>query len=233
MYSKQSVTKAVNEMNARRTYYAPKAVDEIKMAISAGNRKIGRVMNVSLPPVLTCANCKECMFYCYDIKACLQYPNTVIDARVRNLAVLIKNRDEYFRRIDEKMTRRRKNKFFRWHVAGDIVDIDYFDRMIKNARKHADFVIWTYTKNYKVVNEWIAKNGRDAIPANFHIMFSKWDGLKMENPYNMPVFACRMKDGNKDPMPWETMYKCPGNCDICKAARRGCMAGENTFADEH
>ena len=233
MYSKPSISKVVNEMNARRAYYAPKAADEIKMTISTGNRKIGQVMNVSLPPVLTCANGKECMFYCYDIKACLQYSNTVIDARVRNLVILIKNREEFFSRIDKKMSRRRKNKFFRWHVAGDIVDIDYFNRMIENARKHADFIIWTYTKNYAVVNAWIAENGLDAIPSNFHIMFSKWDGLKMDNPYNMPVFACKMKDGNKDPMPWEIMHKCPGNCDICKATERGCIAGENTYADEH
>ena len=233
MYSKESIQKAVNLMNARRAYYAPVAVDQIKMSISAGNRKIGRVMNVSLPPIVTCPNCAQCMYYCYDVKACLQYPNTVIDARMRNLSILLKDRDEYFRRIDAAMSRRRKNKYFRWHVAGEIVDIDYFSRMIDNARRHPDFIIWTYTKNYSVVNEWIKENGRDAIPSNFHIMFSKWDGLKMENPYNMPVFACKMKAGNVDDMPWEIMYKCPGNCDICKAAGRGCIAGENTYADEH
>ena len=234
MYTKQSISKVVNEMNARRTYYDPKAVDEIKMTISTGNRKIGQVMNVSLPPLLTCANCDKCALYCYDIKACLQYPNTVIDARIRNLVILLKDRDEFFSRIDRKMSRRRKNKYFRWHVAGDIVDIDYFDRMIENARNHPEFIaIWTYTKNYDVVNAWIDKHGLDAIPKNFHIMFSKWDGLEMKNPHGLPVFACKLKDGNRDPMPWETMHKCPGNCDICKKAGRGCIAGEDTYADEH
>ena len=149
MYSKQSISKVDNLMAARRAYYAPIAVDHIKMAISTGNRKIGRVMNVSLPPIMTCANCKECKYLCYDVKACLQYPNTVIDARIRNLSVLMKDREEYFARIDAAMSRRRKNKYFRWHVAGDIIDSDYFDRMIKNAQHHPDFVIWTYTKNYK------------------------------------------------------------------------------------
>ena len=233
MYSKESIKKVVSLMNARRAYYAPISVDHIAMAISKGNRKIGRVMNVSLPPIMTCANCAECMLYCYDIKACLQYPATVIDARIRNLSILLKDRDDYFNRIDVAMSRRRKNKFFRWHVAGDIVDIDYFDRMIYNARRHPDFVIWTYTKNYKVVNAWIDANGRDAIPANMHIMFSKWDGMPMDNPHNMPVFACRMKDGNKDAMAWDTMWKCPGNCDVCKAAGRGCIVGECTYCDEH
>ena len=233
MYSKESIKKVVSQMNARRAYYAPIAVDNVKMAISAGNRKIGRVMNVSLPPIITCANCKECMYYCYDVKACLQYPNTVIDARMRNLSVLMKDREEYFARIDKKMNARRKNKFFRWHVSGDILDIDYFDRMVKNSRMHSDFIIWTYTKNYRIVNEWIAKNGRDALPKNLHIMFSKWDGLKIDNPYNMPVFACKMKNGNIDNMEWDKMYKCPGNCDACKSCGRGCIGGENTYCDEH
>lgn len=219
-------------MNARHTYYAPIAVDQIKMAISKGNRKIGRVMNVSLPPILTCANCSQCKYLCYDVKACLQYPNTVIDARIRNLSILIKDRDEYFHRIDEAMNRRRKNKYFRWHVAGDIVDVDYFDRMITNAKSHPDFIIWTYTKNYRVVNEWISAHGRDAIPANFHIMFSEWRGLEMINPYHMPEFRVVFKDDAVKPDPRENHY-CPGNCDVCKAMHRGCVAGETTYCNEH
>ena len=55
----------------------------------------------------------------------------------------------------------------------------------------------------------------------------------MKNPYNMPVFACRMKNGNIDNMKWDAMYKCPGNCDVCKACGRGCIAGEDTYCDEH
>ena len=232
MYSKESIKKAVDLMNARRTYYAPIAVDHIKMAISTGNRKIGRVMNVSLPPILTCANCKECKYLCYDVKACLQYPNTVIDARVRNLSVLMKDRNEYFARIDAAMSRRRKNKFFRWHVAGEILDVDYFNRMIENARRHPDFTIWTYTKNYSVVNAWIKENGRDAIPANFHVMFSEWRGLDMVNPYKMPEFRVVFKSDAIKPDPKKNHY-CPGNCDICKASGRGCIAGETTYCNEH
>lgn len=233
MYSNESIKKVIDQMKARRAKYAAIPADQIKLCISTGNRKIGRVMNVSLPPIMTCANCKECKHYCYDVKACLQYPNTVIDARIRNYSILEKNRDEYFARIDAAMNKRKKNKFFRWHVAGDIVNIDYFDRMVQNARKHADFIIWTYTKNYTIVNTWIQQHGKEALPSNFTVMFSKWDGMPMVNPYNMPVFACRMKNGNKDPMPWETMHKCPGNCDVCKAAGRGCVVGENTYCDEH
>lgn len=229
MYSKDTIRNCVRQLKAATEHYIQigSAGHCVKMAISKGNRKIGRVMNVSLPPILTCSNCKECMHLCYDIKACAQYPDTVIDARARNLAILRLDRDDYFARIDAAMNRRKKNKFFRWHVAGDIVDIDYFDRMVENARKHQDFIIWTYTKNYAIVNEWIAKNGQ--LPENFHVMFSEWRGLKMDNPYNMPEFRVVFKTDAIKP----TGHYCPGNCDVCKATGRGCIAGETTYCNEH
>ena len=235
MYSKNSLFKVIALLTAAHAVISEMKLSDIKMCISTGNQKIGRVMNVSLPPIITCNNCKECKHYCYDVKACLQYPNTVINARARNYEILIKNRDEYFRRIDLAMSRRRKNKFFRWHVAGEIIDYDYFDRMINNARLHSDFVIWTYTKNYTVVNEWIRTNGKNSIPANLHIMFSEWDGMPIDNPYGMPIFTVKMTAGNKNHAPefFNGLYKCPGNCDICKKLRRGCLIGEDTFADEH
>lgn len=227
-FSFDSIRKVLRIANEFKRDYMGRDLASVKMCISSGNRKIGRVMNVSLMPVMTCGNCKECKHFCYDIKACLQYPNTVIDARMRNTVLLLRNRDEYFHRIDVAISRRRVNKFFRWHVAGEIVDIDYFTRMCDIARKHSDFTFWTYTKMYDIVNAFIDANGRDAIPSNFHIMFSEWKGLPMNNPHDMPVFMCRFPD---DPVP--NAYRCPANCDVCKASGRGCIAGETTYNDLH
>ena len=74
-----------------------------------------------------------------------------------------------------------------------------------------------------------------AIPDNLHIMFSKWDGLPMSNPYKFPVFACRLKNGNVDTSDdwFAKTFKCPGNCDICKEKKCGCIGGRDTYADEH
>ena len=235
MYKLETLNKVIADMNACRRKYEAIPVSAIPLCISAGNRKIGRVMNVSLPPVLTCPNCRECRHFCYDIKACVQYPETVIDARIRNYMVFKKDIDEYFRRIDAALSRRKKNKYFRWHVSGDILSLDYFSRMVETARRHPDFKFWTYTKNYTVVNEYCRLYGRDSIPGNFSVMFSEWDDMPLDNPYVFPVFSCRLKAGNKNhPADYfESLYRCPGNCDVCKAAGRGCLAGENTFADEH
>lgn len=230
MFTKESISKAKTSLAQRIRFYRDLDVSQYAICISKGNRKIGRVMNVSLPPILSCANCSECQKLCYDIKAVLQYPNNVADARARNMALLLADRDEYFNRIIAAIKRRRKNKFFRWHVAGDITDIEYFDMMVKIARMFPDFIFWTYTKNYTVVNAWLAAHGgRDALPGNFAVMFSEWRGMPMANPYNMPVFGVVF---NGEAWP-EGVHHCPGNCDACIKAGRGCVVGETTYCAEH
>lgn len=235
MYSKETIKKVLGNARELEKEYKVMNLSDVVICISKGNRKIGRVMNVSLMPVMTCANCKECKFYCYDIKACLQYPHNVLTARVRNTVIAKKDLSEYFRRIDDAVSRRRTNKFFRWHVSGDILNMEYFKGMLEIARKHPDFIFWTYTKNYSVVNAYCDEYGKDAIPNNLSIMFSEWDGMPLINPYEFPIFTCKMKNGNKNRTAesFKGMHKCPSNCDICKANHRGCPYGESTYADEH
>lgn len=241
MFRKETIAKMLKRYAELKAYYEEMPLDELNrvMSISDGNTKIGKALNVSLMPIVTCANCNECKYYCYDIKACCgPHWQNVINARVKNTVLMQRDIKAYFDRIDDKLTRRRKNKFFRWHVAGDIVSMEYFEYMVKLANDHKDFVFWTYTKNYSIVNEYVKNHGNDrlkAIPANFHIMFSEWDGLKLDNPYNFPFFTCRLKDGNKNHSYeyFEQFFNCPGNCDICKANNTGCIAGMNTYIDEH
>lgn len=223
-YSIETLKRLMTAFKECIAKYENQAAADIKICISKGNRKIGRAMNVSLPPVISCSNCSECKHFCYDIRSCIQYANTVIDARVRNWMILNKDRDLYFSRIDDACSRRKSNKMFRWHVAGDIVDLDYFIRMVKIAVNHPDFVFWTYTKNYAVVNEYCRKYGKASIPGNFSVMFSEWKGMPIDNPYNFGEFRCLYLD---EEIPANTYY-CPGNCDICKASGRGCIVNENT-----
>ena len=213
-------------MGMKFGYYDSFDVGDIALCISDGNVKIGRVMNVSIPPILSCGNCGECMKICYDIKACCQYPNTVIDARIRNWSVLKRDRNEYFDRIDKAICRRRKNKYFRWHVAGDIIDADYLDNMVRIARNHPDFTFWTYTKMYDIVNGYL--DDGNEIPDNLTIMFSEWRGMPMDNKYGFPEFRVVFKDEE----PPKGFY-CPGNCDACKAKRLGCIGGHTVYCKEH
>ena len=223
-YSIESIRKCVKLLKDAVARFMAMDADDIKLCISKGNSKIGRALNVSLPPILSCGNCKECKHFCYDIRACLQYSNTVVQARARNFALLLKDRDRYFQQINDACSRRRANKMFRWHVSGDIIDLDYFVRMVEIARKHPDFIFWTYTKMYSIVNEYCDVYGRDSIPENLSVMFSEWRGMPIVNPYNFGEFRALYAE---ESIPAETYY-CPGNCDICKASRRGCIANENT-----
>lgn len=236
MFKPESLKKFQAKALEKIMEYDARDVEDIPLCISRGNRKIGYVMNVSELPKFTCGNCGHCLPYCYDIKACLQY-ETVMDARARNTVILRKDRNSYFRRIRNAIKRARKCRMFRWHVGGELPDIEYFSEMVNIARENPEWTFWTYTKMYWIVNKYCAEHGgtRECIPENLHVMFSKWDGVPMSNPYGFPEFLCKLKEGNKDTTEeeFQRIFKCPLNCDICKRTHRGCVVGETSYADEH
>lgn len=231
IYSEKTLAKFRENVKNLVFQYNEKNVSDLHVIISKGNRKIGHTMNVSLLPIFTCANCKKCMEYCYDIKACIQYKN-VIKARVNNTVMVKKYMNEYFAQIEKAIQKRRKNFFFRWHVSGDIINEEYLDNMVRIAKKYPHFTFWTYTKNYTCVNNYVSKHGNNrkkAIPANLSIMFSEWQGLPMENHYNFPVFVCIMPDEKFR----KGYYKCTGNCNDCIANKTGCVAGKSSQVGLH
>ena len=232
MYTCEGLRKYKEAMARAIGEYDAVPVELLELCVSTGNKKIGKVYNVSLPPAFTCGNCAECFKYCYDIKACLQYKNVTL-ARAKNYSILKRDFVAYWDKLRAKMGRKRKNKYFRFHVAGDITSAEYLAEMVKTARMFPEWVIWTYTKQYDLVNEFVRSHGGSrskAIPKNFKIMFSEWRGMPMPNPYKFPVFRCVFRSIEKPPKGW---WKCPGNCDECKRLNRGCIAGENTWVFDH
>lgn len=64
--SDRSISKVVNNWSEyKRVNFGN---DEINIHISGGNIKLGAIMNVSLPPVVTCHNCGSCKNYCYAVR---------------------------------------------------------------------------------------------------------------------------------------------------------------------
>lgn len=230
MFTKEALRKYNTVMWETIETYNRVSLDETKLCISEGNSKIGRVLNISTPPVLTCPNCAECTKLCYDIKACLFRPE-VMRARARNFSILVRDRNRYFDAIKERLKHRRKRKFFRWHVGGEIIDIDYFNRMVEIARDFPDWKFWTYTKNYAIVNQWINNHGksRSAIPRNLTVMFSEWKGMEMINPYGLPEFRVIFA-GESAP---DGARICPGNCEHCIEHNCNCVRGETVYCHEH
>ena len=228
MYKKETLKKILSLLVTLVNMYMSRKYETLRLHISTGNKKIGRTHNFSMAPGLSCINCTECINYCYDIKACWQYEN-VRNARAENLAMMRMDMDATFRQIDDYISRKRRNKYFRWHVSGDILSIEYFNYMVQIARRHPDWLFWTYTKAYGYVNAWIKEHGRDALPDNLSVMFSVWNGMQCPNPYGMPTFTCIMPDMKPDPDAWT----CPGNCQACIASGHGCPHGESSQVDLH
>lgn len=225
-YSKKSLASYMEQCNKWFHFYAALPVEELKLCESKGNRKVGLTFNYSLAALLTCGDqCRVCQGECYDIKAALQYGN-VMKARIRNTVLALLHPAEYFRQIDESLSRKRSNHPVRFHVGGDIPNYSYLCSMIELAKKHSNRFFWTYTKKYALVNRWIAENG--PLPSNMVITFSKWDGLEMDNPYGLPEFFA-VEKGERP----EGMFHCPGNCQHCIAAKCGCVGGQSSYIEKH
>jgi hypothetical protein len=191
----------------------------LKVSISKGNDKMGFIKSVSLPPVTTCPNWRKCLnekgkLICYAVR---MYKNkargNVGRAWDRNLSILQADRDNYFIQVKAAAMLER---FFRWHVSGDIIDADYLDRMVKLARECKQTTFMAFTKNYAVVNEYF-NNHRQ--PRNLKIIFSlPFNGSSVDNPHKLPTAAVILK-GSEPADNWKI---CGGNCQECACRGVGC-----------
>ena len=197
------------------------------ICISDGNSKLGKIPSVSLPAVVTCRPC-ECHSKCYARKLERLRP-AVRNAYQRNLDTLNNDPVTFWREVEASIM---MSRFFRFHVSGDIPDMDYFNHMVEIAERNEHCQILCFTKKFEIVNEYLADNW--AIPDNLHIIFSAWDNLPVDNPYNLPVAYVRFRGGRTD-APADAAI-CPGNCSECAITDGGCWTlkqGESVVFDEH
>ena len=199
-----------------------------KISISPGNAKMGAIPSVSLPACITCNPSAPCFAKCYAAKMERIYTNTR-NAYARNLDILQADAGAYWLQVEAAaMTAR----FFRFHVSGDIPNIEYFIQMVKTARSLPDTKFLAFTKQYEIVNLYMNTFGADAIPQNLKIIFSNWGAWKCENPHNMPTCEIILK-GSEPARKWKI---CGGNCTVCACAGIGCWElkkGETIAIYEH
>lgn len=198
----------------------------LKLSISPGNKKMGYIPSVSLPPVITCANGCACARKCYAAKLCRIYP-TVKAAYQRNYELLNGDEREYWRQVRDVVS---VSKYFRFHVSGDIVNIDYFAEMVTTARLYPGCDILAFTKKYYIVNRYIDLFG--PLPKNLKIIFSEWPGMEMNNKYDLPVAHVIFK-GETPADDWKI---CGGNCSECACRGVGCWTlngGDHIAFYEH
>lgn len=198
-----------------------------KVKISKGNSKLGAIPSVSLPSVTTCRQC-ECNTKCYARKLERIRPN-VANAYKNNLEVLQSEPDVYWREVKAAVM---LSRFFRFHVSGDILNLEYLIQMVEIARENPHCEILCFTKKYEIVNMYLNTFGK--LPQNLHMIFSGWIGLEMANPFNLPEAHVRYRDGSTTAR--EDAIECGGNCTECAMTEGGCWTlknGEQVVFNEH
>ena len=176
----------------------------LKVTISHGNKKMGAIPSVSLPPVVTCHNCETCAKKCYAVKLARIYKN-VRQSWEHNFDALRADRDAYFMQVKASAM---VSGFFRFHVSGDIVDMDYLDRMCKLARECKKTEFLAFTKNYRDCNTYFVNHRK---PRNLHLIYSlPFDGAIIENPHEFPTARVILK--GQEPKAADKV--CGGNCTV-------------------
>lgn len=195
---------------------------------SPGNSKMGAVPSVSLPSHATCRVC-DCWHKCYANKLERLRPR-VMKAYQHNLDILRRDKETFWREVDGQI---KMSTFFRFHVSGDIPDMDYLDRMVKVAIDNPHCQILCFTKRYEFVNAYVETKGM-IIPINLHLVFSGWPGLEMKNPFHFPEAHVLFRNGTTTARAGAKV--CGGNCTECAITDSGCWVlkhGEQVVFHEH
>jgi hypothetical protein len=156
----------------------------IKMSISSGNSKTGKIEAFSLPPVESCLNSSTCasfagkdgkQYKCYAIRPYTQYKQTKA-AWDRNLELARNNLPELEKQL-VKYFKRYNGLLFRLHVSGDFVSKEYLDMWIRVIRRYPNIKFLSYTKVYGFFK------GLD-LPKNFSVLLSYMPSIPTEQAKN-------------------------------------------------
>lgn len=183
----------------------------MKLHISNGNSKLGKIPNISGVPVKDCPKIclKTCSKECYALKALKMYP-AVRKAWGENSQLLRKSKREYFKQLRDYLDKKQP-AYFRFHVAGDITSAMHAGFIVDTATKYPETKFLVFTKNYEALKYIKA-------PKNLTIVISVWEGMKAKDlPQHVRKYArayagdCSNFKGFKDSI------ECPGVCDNCLA----------------
>ena len=221
-----------NAINNCKTYVSDHYTDGVSIHISAGNAKLGAIMNISIPPVVTCHNCSSCKNYCYAVRSYNRFTGTAAGWN-ENYLLFLTDPVTYFEEISAAV---KLQRFFRWHVSGDIVNGAYLAGMIRVANENPKVEFLAFTKAYQIVNAAIAAGA--VIPSNLHLLFSAAPGVDMPNPYRLPECHINFADPalNTYCGGAEYEYHCTGNCTECAINGCGCFflkPGDVTIINQH
>ena len=192
-------------------------MQNLKIVISNGNKKMGGIPSVSLPACTTCNPDAPCFKQCYARRLEARYKN-VKNSYINNLNVLRANSEAYWVQV---RCAAMMSRYFRYHVSGDIPNFEYFAQMCQLAVELPGVKFLAFTKQFGIVNDYIEAG--NTIPDNLKIILSNWGSWKCANPYGLPV--CEVVE--KDETPNDDWKVCGGNCTECACRGVGCWEVKN------
>jgi len=169
------------------------------MIISKGNDKLGKIPNISLPPLITCDKL-PCNKKCYALK-CYHRSIESRNAWKTNLMHYESDATDYFQEINKYLERKQVD-FFRFHVSGDIPDQNYLNGMKYVAKHNPATKFLVFTKKYYLNFSFI--------PRNLQVVFSVWPGVKLPKK---PFPRAYVQDGTETRV--NNAVECAGYCHNC------------------
>lgn len=213
----------VKKLADLRAEYLKLPIEELVKLVKLvpGNHKTGgSYYTVSLIPVIDCVpECaKTCAGWCYDIQSDIIFSN-VAKPRAINSALHAKAPNLYWQRI-RQLCEKMCVGHLRINVGGDITKDDMFE-ITSMAVLLPETVFHLFTKNYEAVNNFFRTEKKvKAFPENLKVIFSRWPGLKCDNPNKIPECHVDFGDGSCEAP--EGSEPCGGNCTACAFNHTGC-----------
>lgn len=186
-----------------------KDIKSESISVSVGNTKMGSIPSISMPPCAACRKDAPCKKDCYAQKAYKMYKQTrAAWNRNYKLAKGDVSRVDYFTQINMWLCDNQP-KFFRWHVAGDILDQHYFDCMCRVAVGNPQIKFLCFTKMYHL--------DFSLRPSDLTVVFSIWPGWSAKGIFKqMPKAYVIDPETPAQQLP-KRVKVCPGNCETCGA----------------
>lgn len=174
-----------------------------KLKISLGNSKLGRIPNLSLPPIVSCRPDALCKIDCYAVKFYRMYPN-VRAAWEANLHLLLNEPDQFYHDLALFLALERPPRF-RMHVAGDFVDEAHFRNACEVISAYSETKVLVFTKRYALPFH--------VAPENMQIILSTWPGMDL--PQTRIALPWAWLDGDDRFDSSLIHIRCSGGCVDC------------------
>lgn len=194
--------------------------ESITAYFSDHNSKVGAIPSFSVIPLLYCPGCTKeddgCGHVCYALKSAVAHKEE-LRCYAENTILALKDPDRLWKDIDALL---KVSRYFRFHVSGEILNKDYFDRLVKSVRNNPGCSVLMFSKKPDIVNSWIDENG--PLPENLRLLLSSWSNFTPENPHNLPITAV-IRENTIVPDNWKI---CGGNCEFCACRGCGCWTAK-------